>query len=128
MWYVLLGMVRLSSNAWLLVVAIQLLKRKKGAAVRMRTWALCAAVLVLVGAMSLGIVYFNAMEASMSQIQYQRSPGMPSGAFSGVSLGMGLFAGSFAAIVGLAYPVFILIWMRRASVREHAATWGTQRA
>ncbi len=98
----------------LLVSAIKLLHRKPDA----HRWILWWAVIKIVyGLVATGAAVL-AQQAQFAAIG--NTPGAPPAAFIG---GMAIVGGVIGVLWIAAFPVFILIWFSRPTVKEEIATW-----
>ncbi len=124
-WMVVSGVLALGNlfvSAWLLVAGIWLVKRR-AAGVRQHinwAWVRIAMVLVTVGVTAAShIATFDAVRG----VQAAQAGAPPAWVSTALSVLQTLFLLAF----GLAYPIVVLVYMRKAKVRAAAAEWQGQR-
>jgi hypothetical protein len=121
-------------NAWLAVLGLRLHHKLPTAPARMRLWSVIKICLELMCGAITFVVTLEVMRHQNELIAQQLSiaPGSPPPpvftasdwfVYSSATLGA-----LWSLFLGLALPVFLLIWFRRQSVRAYVATWGNNPA
>lgn len=125
-WMVVSGVLALGSlfvSAWLLAAGIWLVKRR-AAGVRQHinwAWVRIAMVLLTVGVTAASqVATFDAVRG----IQGAQAGAPP----AWVNVAMSALQGLFLLAFGLAYPIVVLVYMRKEKVRAAVASWEAQRA
>ena len=101
-----------------LMAGIQTLRRKPSA----RRWVIILFVYVLVTLPPWLILQYMSFQHQMSVSQQQG--GVPAG-MGGFMQGFGAFSMFMGAAFALGWPIFLLIWYSRDSIREEMAAWGS---
>lgn len=123
------GLVGVVASAWLLIGSIMLTRRSPRAAM-LRWWALLAIAFVLVATIAQAMQQSELMGLMSAAAQKEAQAGSsPSQAAQ--AAGMMNTVSGFVVILTvlwgigrLIFPVFVLIWMSRATVRDEMAGWG----
>jgi hypothetical protein len=121
-------------NAWLAVLGLRLHHKLPAAPARMRLWSFIKIGLELMCGAITFVVTLEVMRHQNEFITQQMStaPGAPPPptfmasnwfVYSSASLGA-----LWSLFLGLALPIFLLIWFRRRSVRDYVATWSSNPA
>lgn len=113
---------------WGLVVFVGVLKRRRWSLRQMTAWAWVKIALGVLSVAS-GVVVQRLVMGAMTAAAAKATPGGAAGggAFGANDPFMMMVVVVLGAVVSLvlacAWPVFLLIWSRRRSVREEVATW-----
>ncbi len=117
-------------NAWLAVLGLKLYHKLPAAPARMRLWSFIKIGLELMCGAITFVVTLEVMRHQNEFITQQMStaPGAPPPpnfmASNWFVYSSATFGTLWSLFLGLALPVFLLIWFRRQSVRAYVATWG----
>jgi uncharacterized membrane protein SirB2 len=115
-WNLAYGLVGAVVAAALLVAGIGLIKRRRMGAQWAKGWAIAKMVLVIGGAVLAVLMQQGVMAAA------QQSPGSPA-MMGSIMAAMTVVTVVFALAWGWALPLFVLIWLGRAKIREEVSTW-----
>ena len=107
----------------LLLAGILLLKRTPVAPSLCVVWAVLKFFAVIANAILTYLMQQAQFQAVQSDPGFQQAPGFVSGMMQGMAIGTGVIM----LLWGWALPVFMLIWLRRAKIREQVRAWGAVR-
>ena len=119
-------------NVWLSVLGYKLYKMSPTAPARLRLWSLIKIGIEIVGAAVTFLVTLDAMRVQQEVLAKQMATAggaTPPPAFltsNWFVYGTATWGTLWSLLLGLAMPLFLLIWFRRRSVREYIATWRTR--
>lgn len=117
-------------NAWLAALGLRLYQKSPVAPPRMRLWSFIKIGLEIMCAVITFVVTLESMNLQQELFakQVSTSPGAPPPpnflASNWWVYGSASMATLWSLVLGLAMPLFLLIWFRRQSVRAYVATWG----
>lgn len=106
---------------FLLVAGVVLICRRRRGVTLLKVWAVCRIVAVGVGSVIgyfVGVAQMEVMQQT-TMGSNQPPPGMASFITGGMIL---LFV--LGLLWGWAWPIFVLIWLRRQKIRDDYSTWG----
>jgi hypothetical protein len=113
-------------NIVLCVLGYRLAKRRHSAPRHLTLWAWLKVLLEFVGA---GVTYYATMYSMRSQMEITTASGQAGGNAVVVSnpfvVGMAVATAIWSLLLGLALPIFLIIWFWRSSVTEYVRTWST---
>lgn len=117
------GIVMILMAAWQVLAFIGLVRRRPWSPRAVFAWAIVACVVAIALSAGVGLVQSHTMGGMITGAQ-AAGKGAPMPPFFGsMGLVMGIITAVFTALYKLAFPVFVLIWMSRPAVKEHAKTW-----
>lgn len=128
--YVSMGVATMLMCAWLLWASVLLLQRKWLGARMMSTWGWAAVGFAVVYAGVTAWMQYQMMN-EMSELITQHARGTaarggtppPAGLFRSLGVIVAGLAFLFSLLLGEAFPVIALYFVRRKASREHVATW-----
>ena len=104
--------------ALLLVAGIRLLQRRFSCRKLCFTWAIPKIPYVIAST----VLGYFVQQANLEALK--NDPNSPVAAMGGLMDALGVFGTVFGLVLGLAPPVFVLIWFSRGAIKAEVATWG----
>lgn len=122
-YYYTAGSVLVILAAWLIAASVGVLRRRPAGATALSAWGWCGCIGALALSIGTGWMQHEMMTAMQQGMPTNAPGGPPPGVFAGVSIVTAAITVIFTLLFTMAYPVFVLIWMNRASVKAHVQTW-----
>lgn len=110
----ILTTIGLGMSFWLLLASITLVRRRRSARKTIMAWAI-ASLFMFAVTISYQVLIF---QATTAELQQRNEGNLVNQMWLGAAIG-----GCFAILLGIAYQVFMLIWMSRSKIKNEVAQW-----